>query len=284
MTLQSPGVTPFRIHRMSALSAAVEALLAHPDDGVVYAGGVDLLPLMKQGRLRPRHLIDVKPIPELAGVALIDGAVRVGAAVTHRRLEHDALLRRHLPVVAAVEQAVGNVRVRNVGTIGGNLCAGNPQSDLGVVLTLLHAQLRLEGPDGQRVVPVGPLALGDGELLTAVDLPIPPARTVTVYRRMPEWGPPVVAVGVSLTPEGSAASVAVGCAGPRPQLVALEGLEATQVPAAADEIAASTASASEVTGDASGSCEYKRQLIAVLVARALRAAVHEQEAGRRGDH
>ena len=112
---------PFALHRPASAEEACGLLSRLGEDAVPYAGGTELLLLMKEGLLRPRHLVDVKRIPGLD--AIVDGGadVTIGAVVTHRAVERSAAVRARCPVLAAVARHVANIRVRNVGTVGGNL-------------------------------------------------------------------------------------------------------------------------------------------------------------------
>src|SRR5262245_38237828 len=111
---------PFTLHRPETAEEACALLARLGEDAAPYAGGTELLLLMKLGLLRPPHLVDVKRIRELG--ALSDGGrLTIGATVTHRALERSALVREHWPLVASVARHVANVGVRNVGTVGGTL-------------------------------------------------------------------------------------------------------------------------------------------------------------------
>ena len=119
------------------------------EDAAVYAGGTELLLLMKLGLLRPKHLVDVKRIAGFTEIA--DGdRLTIGAAVTHRAIEQSALVRARCPLVGAVARHVANVRVRNVGTLGGNLSFADPHSDPATLLLTLDASVELRSPRGRR--------------------------------------------------------------------------------------------------------------------------------------
>ena len=146
---------PFALHRPGEAAEACALLADLGEAAAPYAGGTELLLLMKLGVLRPRHLVDVKRLP---GFDAITGGARLalGAAVTHRAVERSALVREHCPLVSAVARHVANVRVRNVGTVGGNLAFADPHSDLATLFLTLDATVELVSPRGRRE-----LALGD---------------------------------------------------------------------------------------------------------------------------
>src|SRR5437667_9923681 len=119
----------FEIHQPSTVAEAAEMLVHFGEDAALYAGGTELLLAMKHDVLRYKHLIDVKVIPGLDSIELHDGMIRIGATATHRNIERSALLRSRLPAFATMESPVANVRVRNTGTLGGNLCFAEPHPD-----------------------------------------------------------------------------------------------------------------------------------------------------------
>src|SRR5439155_536122 len=151
------GVTlpPFELHRPSTLEEASELLERYGDDAALYCGGTELLLLLKLGFASFGHLVDVKGIEELQGVRAENGAIAIGAAATHRALERDALVLERLPALAAMERGVANIRVRNVGTLGGNLCFSDPHSDPATFLLALDAEAECRrGGDASRRLPL----------------------------------------------------------------------------------------------------------------------------------
>src|SRR5437016_7536869 len=124
---------------------------------------------MKEGLLRPRHLVDVKRIPGFDGVAAADGHVTIGATVTHRALERAATVRERCPVVASVARHVANIRVRNVGTVGGNLAFADPHSDLATLFLALDATVALASPRGRRTLALDDFVRGPWETARASD-------------------------------------------------------------------------------------------------------------------
>jgi len=140
---------PFALHRPGTAEEACALLATLGEDAAPYAGGTELLLLMKLGLLRPRHLVDVK---RLDGFDVITdgGSLTLGAAVTHRAVERSPLVAARCPLVAAVARHVANVRVRNVGTVGGNLAFADPHSDLATLFLTLDASVQLVSPRGRR--------------------------------------------------------------------------------------------------------------------------------------
>ena len=177
----------FELHRPTTIADAAALLAARPE-AALYAGGTELLLLMKAGLMRPADVIDLKRIPGLDGLAEAAGALTIGATVTHRTLERDPVVRAGWPLVAAVAAHVANVRVRNVGTVGGNLAFADPHSDLATLFLLFDATVELASATGVRALPLAELIRGPyetarrlDEVLTGVRLRAWPARTVGVF-------------------------------------------------------------------------------------------------------
>src|SRR5512147_1965722 len=141
---------PLQLLQPSTVVEASRALAEFGDKAKLYAGGAELLLLLRNGLLDAEVLIDVKNIARLHAVSLADGLLRIGACVTHRELAANPLLRQHAPAFAYAESQVANVRVRNQGTLGGNLAFSDPHSDPGTVLLLHNASVTLGSRRGER--------------------------------------------------------------------------------------------------------------------------------------
>jgi carbon-monoxide dehydrogenase medium subunit len=259
------------------------------DDAVVYSGGTELLLVMKLGFADYPHLVDVKRIAELRRLEEADGVLEIGAAVTHREVERAPVVRERWPALATMERGVGNLRVRSMGTLGGNLCFADPHSDPATFLLAADASLVCRrGDEPARELPVkefvqGPYqtALEPGELLTAVRVPPLPEGTAIAHEKMALHERPAVTVTCAVEMQDGqigSARVAVGSVGNRPLRVldaeaALAGAPADAVDGPAAAAAEAAAEVCEPVEDANGSVEYKRQLVRVLVARCVRAAL-----------
>lgn len=293
---------PFTLHRPSSLPEAAELLAEHRGETALYAGGTELLLLMKERLLRVRSLIDVKRLPGLGEIITEDGGVMIGATARHRTLERSPVLRAACPIVAAVARHVANVRVRNVGTVGGNLAFADPHSDLATLFLALDGTVRLWRPGSQRDVPLADFVRGpyetaraEDEILTAVRLRPWPAGTVATYIKFGMYERPTLGVALALTLDAGGevvgARIAVGCVGPRPQRFPgaerlASGRTVTDLLADAERVAAAVAEAVEPADDLHGSAEYKRDMTRVFVRRGLevvaaRAMGRESHAGYR---
>ena len=124
---------PFELHRPTTVADTSALLTTLGPDALIYAGGTEVLLLLKQNLVRADHVIDIKGIPGLGEIAFWDGRLSIGAIVTHRTVERSTVVRVHCPTLAGVARHVANVRVRNVGTVGGNLAFADPHSDLATV-------------------------------------------------------------------------------------------------------------------------------------------------------
>jgi aerobic carbon-monoxide dehydrogenase medium subunit len=290
---------PFTLHRPRSLEEACELLTRlEPEDVVPYAGGTELLLLMKEGLRRPRHLVDLKRIP---GLDVIGGdrSLAIGATVTHRALERSALVQARYPLVSAVARHVANVRVRNVGTVGGNLAFADPHSDLATLFLAFDASVELRSPRGHRELSIDAFVRGPwdtvreaDELLVAVRLAPWSGRTAAVYVKFGLYERPTLGIAVTLRldegdrPRGVAdadrrrvaeARIAVGCINPRPARVRdaearLGGCTIADLEEASRAVAELVAAGVDPADDLHGAADYKRELAAAFTRRALGVA------------
>lgn len=282
----------FSFVRPRSLDAAFQAFDATGGDAAWVAGGTELLQVMKMGLAQFGTLIDLKAIPELRGIDTgDDGGVRIGATTTHREIERSTLVRERVPALAALESGVANVRVRNTGTIGGNLAFAEPHSDPATFLLACGATVTLAGPGGRRTLPIGSFVLGPlftardaDEILVAIDIPATGLASGRAYEKIAFFERPAASVAVDLAvSDGTVrdATVAVGSMTEVPELVpdAAAGLVGTEAHPEAVRAAAARAAAAfgrlDVIPDLNGSADYKRHLAGVLFARAATRAATE---------
>ncbi len=288
----------FALARPASLAEAFDAWDATDGDASWYAGGTEILQVMKMGLARFGTMIDLKRIPELRGISLAagDGALVIGGSVTHREIEVSQDVARELPGLVALEAHVANIRVRNQGTLGGNLCFAEPHSDPATFLLACDARVRLQGRGGTRDVAIdqfitGPLetAREADELLTAVI--IPPARSGEgrAYEKAKFRERPAVSVAIRLRVQGGAiaeAYVSVGSLTDIPVLVpdVAAAFVGAQADAAAGTFGEALAQARarlghlDAIGDLDGSPDFKRHLAGVVLGRAAIAALSEAAA------
>jgi carbon-monoxide dehydrogenase medium subunit len=272
-----------------------EAFAAHADaggDAAWYAGGTELLQVMKMGFAEFGTLIDLKGIADLDGIeVLADGWLRIGATATHRRIERSAEVARELPGLVALEAHLANVRVRNQGTLGGNLAFAEPHSDPATFLLACGASVELAGPNGRRRLAIDEFVLAPlftareaDEILVAVHVPPRRRGEGRAYEKIKFFERPAVSVATRLSIAGGAIAeceVAVGSMTEVPTRVPAVAGALVGAPADADGVgtALATAGASlgalEATEDLNGSADYKRHLAAVLLRRSVLSALAE---------
>lgn len=287
---------PFERHRPATVEEATELLELHGDDAVAYAGGTELFLLFKFGFAEYPHVVDLKAIDELRGIERRNGELRIGAAETHRVIERSPIVREHWPALAAMEREVGNLRVRTMGSIGGNLCFADPHSDPATFLLAIGAGLEARrGGAGPRRIAIGDFvrgpfenALEPGELLTGVLIPTLDSGAAVVHRKFVLHERPAITVACHLRLENERLAdprIAVGSAGIVPARAPeaetlLDGLPATSLGDSLPRVGELAADAAAPVEDANGSVAYKRQLVAVFARRAIEAAVGEASAAR----
>lgn len=257
-------------------------------DTLVWAGGTALGPLLRRGLISPKRLLGLEGVGGLAGVASADGGLRVGACTRLAELHGCPLVREKAPALAEVAGLVGNVRVRNVATVGGHLCHADPAQDLPPVLLALDARVRLQSRRGARTLALeeffaGPLQthLAPDELLTEVWVPEAACGRRTAYARFAPRSPedyPTVGVAASLAVDADGvcreARVAVGGAGPTPLRVRAAEAALRGGPLAPErwrEAAREVERAVDPWDDGRGSASYKRAMARVWTERVLRA-------------
>jgi carbon-monoxide dehydrogenase medium subunit len=283
---------PFRVFEPESVEDACAFLAEAGSDAAVYAGGTELLLAMKENLLAPEYLVDVKRIG-LGGVSTdaATGELRLGATATHREIETWAESNGDpWQALAEVERGVANVRVRNQGTIGGNLCFGEPHADPGTLLCAWDATVELADATRRRRLGIESFlldefstALEENEVMTAILVPPRPLRSGSAYVRFGFLERPTLGVAalVALEEDGETvaeARIAVGAVGPRPERaeaaeLALVGVEVggASWARAAGLAAAETSETCTVSDEPHVSEEYKRHLVAVHVRRALEA-------------
>ena len=170
----------FQYHAPVNVEDVVKILYECGDEAVVLAGGTDLVPKMKQSILRPTHVVNLKYVPELAGVREEAEQIRIGAITRLRDLERSIIVTEKLPLLHEAVTAIGSVQIRNMATVGGNLCNASPAADSAQALIALGAKANIANPSGGRSIELesfftgpGKTVLGRGELLTSLTIPYP---------------------------------------------------------------------------------------------------------------
>jgi CO/xanthine dehydrogenase FAD-binding subunit len=283
--------------RASSWTEAVERLAQLGDDAHVIAGGQSLVPMMMLRFAAPSALIDIGGVDERT-IELNDGTLVLSALVRHVDLEHSEVIAEHAPMLTQAVRQIGNVRVRQRGTIGGSLAHGEPAAELPCVLIAHSASIHALGPDGERTIAVNDLpvmqlmtALDEGELITRVEIP---ALTegqgscfIEMARRPGDFAMVNAAAIATCDETGSCTAVrlVLGAVGNRPVDVS-EAAQRLVGHAIDDEsseaVAATIAADAEVTPSSHAGIEYRREMAAVQLARALRGASADAQRRRAG--
>lgn len=289
--LGGPKVKSFEMVRPNSLEEAVQFLREHRGTAKLLAGGTDLIVRMKERSVTPEYVVDLKRIPGLAGISYDEEAgLRIGALTTIRDVERSEWIGRRFPNLTEGAGIIGSVQVRNRATIGGNLCNAAPCADTAPPLLCLNARLKIAGPEGERTVPLDEFFVGPGqtvlaqdEILTEIQVPIPPLRTGGAYtrhttRRAMDIAVVGVGTAVTLGPEDGVCDevrIALGSVAPIPLRArrteeVLVGRRLTdKVLRQAGEIAAEEA---RPIDDVRGSAWFRAEIVKVLVRRMVKCA------------
>lgn len=282
----------FRLEEPGSVKEISELLGRFGESAKIYAGGTELLLAMKEGLIQYERLINVKGVKGLNEVRIDNGTISIGALCTHRQLESSPMLQQKLPALVKLEQNVANVRVREAGTMGGNLCFAEPHADPGTLFMALGAKMVAEKTSGKREIAAEAFfvdayetCLEPDEVLTEIRVPVPEANSAAAYLKFGYLERPSVgvAVAVMLNQEKNSLAdikIAVGCAGPAPKRVTdaeamLRGKGITEAEAAITEAGEAAARAAQAISDLHGSQEYKEHIVGVLLKRSLHGALSQ---------
>lgn len=272
-----------------SIEEALQLMAKHGEEGKLLAGGHSLIPAMKLRLTSPRTLIDLGTVPGLRGARIDGNTLVIGALTLHADVASSDLVRKHAPGLADAASVIGDVQVRNRGTIGGSVAHADPAADLPVILTALKAAMLVQSPAGNRVIAVDDFftdffttAMSANEILTEIRVPMPTAGSGTAYAKLPHpaSGYVVVSAGAWITRQASgtcaAARVAIGGLGSGPVRAIATEMDLQGKPLTAQIIAGAAAKAAEETdpdGDTYASAEYKRHVATVYARKAIEAAL-----------
>jgi len=214
---------PFDYIRPQTLDEAIRVLAAHGEDAKLLAGGHSLLPLMKLRLASPKVLVDLSRVPGLSGTRQEKDRVIIGALTTHYQIESSDLLREHCPLLPQTARAIGDVQVRNRGTIGGSLAHADPAADMPAAILALGAELHLAGSERghwlraeEFFLGLMATALGPAQILTEIRVPVLSGRCGTTYLKMPHKASGFAIVGVAAwvkTRSGACEDIGIGVTG-----------------------------------------------------------------------
>lgn len=276
----------FSYTRPASLPEALSLLAAEAQGTKVINGGQSLLPLLRLRMTEVDRLIDIGRLPELRGIRVgADGGLVIGAAVPYADVLASAAVAERSSLLVEVIRDIGDVQVRNRGTLGGSLAHVDPASDLPAAALALDASVVVRSTRGERVVPVSALfagpfesTLGAGELITEIRFPTLGAGTGSAYRSItqPASGYSIVGAAVVVTMSGGRVTAArVGITGVGEVPYRATGVEQLVVAGGAGAVASAAAHAADgqdVNGDIHADAEYRTAMAAVIARRALEAA------------
>jgi carbon-monoxide dehydrogenase medium subunit len=279
----------FEYREAGTIDEAVETLSQH-DGGRIFAGATDVLMRWRQGVWKPRYVLNIKRIPGLNEVTYNpEEGLRLGALVNIRALEQHPLIRQHYPALTQAATAFAGVQIRNLATVGGNVCNASPAGDTLPALLAYGAVCHLAGPSGTRDVPLenffqgpGRTVLQPAEMLVALGLPPPLPNTGALYiKHSPRHTMDIATVGVAsvVSLEGDVCRqvrMVLGAVAPTViRAVEAEALLTGQAPEAArlQQAAQAAVAAASPIDDIRGTAAHRRAIVAPLVQRTLQYAV-----------
>ncbi len=279
---------PFRYHRPATLGSALALLAELGDSARPLAGGQSLIPILKMRMDEPSDLVDIGRLPELTHIRKEKNHYRIGALATHARIAASAAA-DNIPVIRDCAGNIADPQVRALGTIGGSVCIADPSSDWPALLNLLDAEIVCQDLEASRKIGIRDFitdsytnCLADGELVTEIQIPIPPANSGGAYLGFKKAAPayPAASAGIQLTlTAGNICHdirMALGAAGPVPVISteierSLIGQPLTD--AKLQEAAAALVELSEPPSDTRGSADFKRTMLRSLFMRAAQTAM-----------
>ncbi len=275
--------------RPRTLEEALAHLRESGEDARLLSGGHSLLPVMKARLAQPRVLIDIARVEGLSGVSESEGAIRIGAMTTHAEIERSPLVQEKCQALAEAAGAIGDMQVRNRGTLGGSLAHADPAADYPAAMLAAGAEIVAAGEDGERAIGVDDFftgtyetALAPTEILTSVRIPLPPARGGGAYLKAAQQASGFAVCGVAaqltLGEDGAVASLRVGVTGVASPAYRAKSAEAALIGGApgAEEVRAAAAGAGEgveAIDDFYARADFRRHLAGVYAARAIAKAL-----------
>ncbi|MCB0559385.1 MAG: xanthine dehydrogenase family protein subunit M [Lewinellaceae bacterium] len=277
----------FDYHRATSVDEAIRLMAQHGMDAKLLAGGHSLLPAMKLRLNQPGVLVDIGRLAELRYIKKEGDSLVIGAGATHDDIANSEVARNTLSMLSEAANLIGDVQVRNKGTLGGSLAHADPAADWPAVMIAAHAHIELRGPNGSRTVAADDFftgfymtALAEDEIITAIRIPAPPKGTHSSYQKFmqPASRFAIVGCAASVTKDGGVCQkVSVALTGLSDTAFRASNVEAalTGKKLTKENIAAAAQAAGEgvmAMGDHFASEEYRLHLAKVFAKRALMAA------------
>ena len=289
-------IADFEYFAPKTVEEALSLLSRYKEGAKIIAGGQSMLVVMRQRLLTPEYLIDIKGITALEYIKYDEKqGLKIGALTIHRAIEKSPVIQKHFGVLSEMERNLATIQTRNWGTIGGNLCHGDPAGDPAPVLIALKAKLKLASLRKERIIEVDEFSkdylevdLKPNEMLTEIQVPNPPPHTGTAYEKLMvmkgDMGTAGAAVSITLSPGngvcqdirialGNCASTPLRAKKAERRLIGKVINDALL--AEAGEVASTEA---DPPSDVHGSAEYRREMVKVFVKRVARLALERAKA------
>lgn len=282
----------------STLDEAISLVVKHEGEAKIIAGGTDVLPMLRRKELRPNYLVSVMGISELNHLRM-EQELRIGSTARIRQIERDPVVRRKFPILADAVDNFASIQIRNMATLGGNLCNGAPSADMATPLICLDAIAKIRGPNGDRAILLdeffvapGKTILEKGEILTEIVIPRIDGNTGGAYvklMRRRAMDLPIVGVSVQVWLDDLSVCrkvrIAMGVAGPVPLRAKkaetiLQGVGI--VDEAIEEAALAAIQEARPRTSFRASLEYRRDMIGVLLRRAIKLSLERARKGGEG--
>ncbi len=278
----------FDYYKAGSIAEAISLLSKYGDDARPLSGGQSLVPLMKLRLVNPGVIIDLNPIKDLDYIRRTNGTIEIGGLVRHADVESSPLMKTTLALAVDGAELVGDMQVRNRGTVAGAVAEADPGGDWGPVLVALNGKVECQGPGGKRLVDAADFyvdflttVLEPAEIVTGVQLPVPEGRSGGAYlkleRRSGDFAIVGAAVQLTMGADGTCTSIGIGLSGAGITPIkakdaenALKGTKLTDGDIA--EAARLIDGVIEPVTDVRASAEYRRQMVGVFFKRALKAA------------
>lgn len=282
------ALKPFEFREPETVQKAVQILSIHGEKAKVLAGGVDLVPRMRQRKILPEFVVSIQRISALDYIEGSKAGLRIGALTKLRSIELSPLVQRDYAIISEAIQTIASVHVKNMGTAVGNLCVATPASDVAPPLSVLGAKVRVVGADAEKVIPIESLFTGGNqtilrpdEIITEILVPARPAKAGSTFLKLARTAVDIAKVNVAVTVTVTnntcqEANIALGSVGPT--LIRAKKAEETlrgkkleqDIIETAAQVAAEEA---EPITDVRSTAAYRKEMTRVLVMRAMEKAL-----------
>ena len=279
----------FEFLEPSTINGAISFFLGYGDKGKVVAGGTDLIVKMRRGDIRPDYLINLKGVEGLNYIKY-NSILQIGCLTTLNAIKSSPIIKENFSILSQSAAKIGSSQVRNIATIGGNICNASPSADTVPALIILESMLKIIGPDGERSIPIekffiGPseTVLNKGEILTSIEIPRQHPNTKAIYikhsvRRAMDLA--IVGVAISINIKGGVCEdikIGLGAVAPTPIRAnsAEEIMRGKEINDHLIEMVAEITS-TEISpiSDIRGSAEYREEMVKVLTKRGLKELIY----------